>query len=45
MVDVSGKAVTAREAEARCLVQFPAAVADALRAADQHTAKGPARIR
>jgi cyclic pyranopterin phosphate synthase len=41
MVDVSGKAATAREAEARCLVQFPAAVADALRAADLHTAKGP----
>lgn len=41
MVDVSGKAASAREAEARCLVQFPAAVADALRDADLHTAKGP----
>ena len=41
MVDVSGKATTAREAGARCLVQFPVEVAETLRAAGLHTAKGP----
>jgi cyclic pyranopterin phosphate synthase len=41
MVDVSGKAVTAREARAECLVVFPAAVAKQLRAGDMRSAKGP----
>jgi cyclic pyranopterin phosphate synthase len=41
MVDVSGKAATAREARAECLVQFPDAVAAQLREADGRTAKGP----
>ena len=41
MVDVSGKAATPREASAVCRVLFPADVADALKAADLHTAKGP----
>ena len=34
MVDVSAKAVTAREARAECLVRFPAAVAKQLRAGE-----------
>lgn len=41
MVDVSGKAATAREATARCLVQFPAGVATQLRASGLQAAKGP----
>lgn len=41
MVDISGKAATAREATARCLVLFPAAVAAQLRAASLQSAKGP----
>jgi cyclic pyranopterin monophosphate synthase len=41
MVDVSGKAVTAREATATCLVQFPAEVAAQLRANGLQAAKGP----
>ncbi len=41
MVDVSGKAVTAREAVAESRVRFPPAVAAALRAADLRSAKGP----
>ena len=40
MVDVSAKAVTAREAVAECRVRFPAAVAAALRKAGMATAKG-----
>lgn len=40
MVDVSAKAVTAREAVAECRVKFPAAVAAALRMAHMGTAKG-----
>jgi cyclic pyranopterin phosphate synthase len=40
MVDVSAKAVTAREARAECLVVFPAAVAKQLRAGELRTAKG-----
>jgi cyclic pyranopterin phosphate synthase len=40
MVDVSGKAVTAREAVAECRVRFPAAVAQQLRGAELRTAKG-----
>ncbi|WP_159015305.1 cyclic pyranopterin monophosphate synthase MoaC [Cognatiluteimonas profundi] len=40
MVDVSGKAVTAREAIAACKVRFPAAVAVQLRASGLRTAKG-----
>src|SRR5512143_543882 len=40
MVDVSGKAVTAREAIAACRVRFPAAVAQQLRASGLRTAKG-----
>jgi cyclic pyranopterin monophosphate synthase len=40
MVDVSGKAVTAREAVAECRVRFPAAVAQQLRAAALRSAKG-----
>jgi cyclic pyranopterin phosphate synthase len=40
MVDVSAKAVTAREARAECLVRFPAAVAKQLRAGELRTAKG-----
>jgi molybdenum cofactor biosynthesis protein MoaC len=40
MVDVSGKAVTAREAVAECRVRFPAAVASQLRAASLRSAKG-----
>ena len=41
MVDVSGKAVTAREATASCMVEFPAAVALQLRASGLQSAKGP----
>ena len=40
MVDISDKAVTAREAVAECLVRFPPAVADALRGAGMATKKG-----
>ncbi|WP_166210591.1 cyclic pyranopterin monophosphate synthase MoaC [Cognatiluteimonas telluris] len=40
MVDVSAKAVTAREAIAHCRVRFPAAVARQLRAAKLKSAKG-----
>ncbi len=40
MVDVSTKAVTAREAVAECRVKFPLAVAVALRKAGMGTAKG-----
>jgi cyclic pyranopterin phosphate synthase len=41
MVDISGKAASAREANARCLVQFPPAIAAHLRAASLQSAKGP----
>src|SRR4029079_13031517 len=41
MVDVSEKAVTAREAQAECLVVFPKAVATQLKKAGLSTAKGP----
>lgn len=41
MVDVSEKAVTAREAKAECLVVFPKAVAAELRKSGLSTAKGP----
>ena len=41
MVDVSAKAVTVRNAVARCDVEFPAAAARALRAGGLRTAKGP----
>src|SRR3546814_9467683 len=40
MVDVSAKAVTAREAVAECRVKFPAAVAAQLRASGLKSAKG-----
>jgi len=40
MVDVSAKAVTAREAIAECRVRFPAEVARQLRAAGLKSAKG-----
>ncbi|MCI4567469.1 cyclic pyranopterin monophosphate synthase MoaC [Lysobacter sp. CFH 32150] len=40
MVDVSAKAVTAREAVAECRVRFPADVAKQLRAAGLKSAKG-----
>lgn len=40
MVDVSGKAVTAREAVAECKVRFPAAVAAQLRESGLRSAKG-----
>ena len=40
MVDVSGKAATARDAVAECRVRFPAAVASQLRAASLRSAKG-----
>ncbi len=40
MVDVSGKAVTAREAAAECRVRFPAEVAAQLRASGLRSAKG-----
>ena len=41
MVDVGAKAVTARSAEARAIVRFPIAVADALRADGMRAKKGP----
>jgi cyclic pyranopterin phosphate synthase len=41
MVDVSDKAATAREAHARSVVEFPAAVADRFVDGDIETAKGP----
>ena len=41
MVDVSAKAVTAREATAKCLVVFPKTVATQLKKAGLSTAKGP----
>ncbi|HSX64477.1 MAG TPA: cyclic pyranopterin monophosphate synthase MoaC, partial [Pseudoxanthomonas sp.] len=40
MVDVSAKAVTARQATAACRVRFPAAVAQQLRASGLRSAKG-----
>lgn len=40
MVDVSAKAITAREATAECRVRFPAAVAVQLRASGLKSAKG-----
>ena len=40
MVDVSGKAVTARQALAECRVKFPAQVAAQLRASGLRSAKG-----
>ncbi|KFL35563.1 cyclic pyranopterin monophosphate synthase MoaC [Arenimonas donghaensis] len=40
MVDVTGKAVTAREAVAECRVRFPATVAASLRKGGMKTAKG-----
>ncbi len=40
MVDVSGKAVTAREARAECRVRFPAGVAAQLRRTGLRSAKG-----
>ena len=40
MVDVSGKAVTAREARAECRVSFPADVAAQLRESGLRSAKG-----
>lgn len=40
MVDISGKAVTAREAVAECRVRFPAAVAAELRKSGLRSAKG-----
>lgn len=40
MVDVSGKAVSARQALAECRVRFPATVAAQLRAAGLRSAKG-----
>src|SRR6187551_4116139 len=40
MVDVSGKAVTAREAVAECRVRFPADVARQLHATKLKSAKG-----
>ncbi|MFZ7096298.1 cyclic pyranopterin monophosphate synthase MoaC [Luteimonas dalianensis] len=40
MVDVSGKAVTAREAVAQCKVRFPAVVAAQLRESGLRSAKG-----
>lgn len=40
MVDVSGKAVTVREARAECRVRFPAEVAAHLRASGLRSAKG-----
>lgn len=41
MVDVSEKTATRREARARSIVEFPAAVADRLKDGDIRTAKGP----
>ena len=40
MVDVSGKAASAREASAECLVRFPLAIGRRLRADELRTAKG-----
>ena len=40
MVDVSGKAATAREAVAECRVRFPPGVAAQLRASGLRSAKG-----
>lgn len=40
MVDVSAKATTTREAQARCRVKFPAAVAAQVRASGLKSAKG-----
>jgi len=40
MVDVSGKAETARAAKAECLVRFPSAVGKQLQADGMRTAKG-----
>lgn len=40
MVDVSQKAITAREAQAECRVTFPKAVAAALKKSGMSTAKG-----
>lgn len=40
MVDVSAKAVTARNAAAQCAIRFPAAVAEQLRANGLRSAKG-----
>ena len=40
MVDVSGKAVSVREARAECRVRFPADVATQLRASGLRSAKG-----
>ncbi len=40
MVDVSAKAVTARQARAECLVTFPMSVAEQLRQSGLQTAKG-----
>ena len=40
MVDVSGKAETARVAQAECLVRFPAAIGKQLQADGMRTAKG-----
>jgi len=40
MVDVSAKAITAREARAQCRVRFPGAVAQQLRAAGLKSKKG-----
>ena len=40
MVDVSGKAASAREASAECLVRFPLAVGRRLHADELRTAKG-----
>lgn len=40
MVDVSGKPITAREAEAECRVRFPAEVARQLRASGLKSKKG-----
>jgi cyclic pyranopterin phosphate synthase len=41
MVDVSEKAITAREAKAECLVVFPKAVAAQLKKSGLSTTKGP----
>lgn len=41
MVDVSDKTATRREARARSIVEFPAAVADRFADGDIRTAKGP----
>lgn len=41
MVDVSEKEATAREAHARAVVEFPAAIAAQLTAGEIHSAKGP----